>query len=117
MVAETQRRTHLLRRLTLHRDVELARGEAREIRYVPALHLGHLPGGLYLYRRVQKPEELRRGVTWDSVVQRFRRLGGEDQAESVLAGLGSESQRALGARGHRARRRQRLRLVHHEQTE
>src|SRR5690606_30072335 len=77
---------------------------------------GHLLGGVDLRRAVQQAEELRGGIPRDLVVQPFGGLGGEDQAEAVLAGLRRQRQRAPRAGGERAGGGEVLRLVHDEQA-
>ena len=83
----------------------------------PPLALASSAGRVDLRGGVEQAEELRRRVAGNGVVQGLGRLGGEEQAEAVLARLRGQPPGRLAARGRARRRHQVLRLVHDQQRQ
>src|ERR1700761_4450018 len=87
VVAQAHGRVNPLEARAFRGKVELAGGKAPDAWHVAALGPGEVPGGLYLDGSAEQAEKLREGVAGDGVMQCLRRLGGEQQAEAVLARL------------------------------
>src|SRR6202008_3053297 len=85
VMAQAQWRLQAAEPERLAGDVELPTLELRDVPHRAALRPGHVVRGVDLRRAVQPAEELRGGVPGDLVVQPLRRLGGEQQAQAVLA--------------------------------